>query len=562
VTIRKPHFFISYCHANTAVLETLVSALRAAGYSDIRWDSGPDLVPQDTHRLISSNVNWCDIVIPIITQEWLESHECRDELVRAHERRRRIIPFRKEDVSNDGPPKIPFFLQEVLFVSWNDRNIKNACKDLIDRLKTINVEPWKQDCYRNIRSIGDEVEQYSGTTGWKSRLSRQILHTATKHLRKILLSDSECSFNVSHESNYLAFAEPIFSESESIIAICIAAISTFWKNTDFRPAVSTYLGNQRKSASSICRLFVFESADEANQYKNILQAHHKAYGEKDNSGVFLCSKDSYNRLIKRWGNQIDNALREDFGLLTFADSKHSLHAVLNQNEFRYREYKPNDFQENRNQLIMEYFDKFKLMAEGEFDERLGVARWTNRWWDEPDEFCKALSRLFADRKGHVKHYVILRPDPKNIHFDDYFYKLVAKFQEDQKVLQIISIHADRRNVLHPLDGRFAQHLIVQKDFEYVLAFEFEDNNSLLASYSHELHSIEREKLYRELAPDCCFNFDKLHNGGNYEEQQKGFAAIEKYMTKNGYIRRYDVRDDEPLSSIVKKRGIPFQYFER
>ncbi len=49
-----------------------------------------------------------------------------------------------------------------------------------------------------------------------------------------------------------------------------------------------------------------------------------------------------------------------------------------------------------------------------------------------------------------------------------------------------------------------------------------------AVYRHELHSIEREKLYRELAPTVSSAFDALHKTPKQspEEQQKRFEDIE------------------------------------
>lgn len=124
----KIHVFVSYAHANTSVMETLKHALEETRLYDIKNDTGADKLAQDAHREISNAVNWSDIVIPIITTDWLASQECRDELVRAHERRKRTIPFRHKTVTNDGPPKVPHFLQEVVYTTWEERILKIATR--------------------------------------------------------------------------------------------------------------------------------------------------------------------------------------------------------------------------------------------------------------------------------------------------------------------------------------------------------------------------------------------------------------------------------------------------
>src|SRR5438874_13667177 len=97
--------FVSYSHHNMPTQLAVSGKLRAAEF-DIRVDTGRTHT-QDLYKEISSNLNWADVIVPIVTAEWLTSHECRDELVRANERRKIIVPFRHRAVSDDGPPKVP-----------------------------------------------------------------------------------------------------------------------------------------------------------------------------------------------------------------------------------------------------------------------------------------------------------------------------------------------------------------------------------------------------------------------------------------------------------------------
>jgi hypothetical protein len=199
---------------------------------------------------------------------------------------------------------------------------------------------------------------------WKTQLAKRFIHNATNDVRKIL-SSTEGTFDVSHESAYLSLADPIFGTSQSIIAICVAEISTFWSNPDFRTAAFNYLGRQKDSARDIARLFVFASAEEANDYKNILQGHYAKYGRRQpKNGVFICSETEYRRLAGRWAPHDDGTpLREDHGLLWFPNQTTALEAVLSQKEFRYREFDTDDALEAQNQLIMEHFERFQSVAD-------------------------------------------------------------------------------------------------------------------------------------------------------------------------------------------------------
>jgi hypothetical protein len=91
----KIRVFVSYSHLNTAIRKAVVQALSndPSLPFECRWNAAKAHTAE-LHREISSNLNWCDGVVPILTKEWLTSNECRDELERANERRKLIIPFR------------------------------------------------------------------------------------------------------------------------------------------------------------------------------------------------------------------------------------------------------------------------------------------------------------------------------------------------------------------------------------------------------------------------------------------------------------------------------------
>jgi hypothetical protein len=561
----KLGIFISYSHANTAQKETLRYKLESTGKFEVRFDVGKERLAEDLYKEISKNVNWADVIVPIITPEWLASHECRDELVRAHERRRRIIPFRRADLTDDGPPRTPHYLTKHLHVKWDDKSIDTNINELIDRLECVRIERWKVDCHRSIRSLGDYVQEADLTPHWKAALSRRVVTGAQAQLKKIL-QDSECSFEISLDSTYLNLADPIFGSAESILAVCIAEISSFWTNPDFRQKATNYLGKQKDSAKSISRLFVFRNADEANTYKNVLQAHQLQYGMRPQSGVFFCSKESYQALLQQWDYVArPESLAQDFGILTFGEDSPPLHAILNLREFRFREFQPDDITEARNQLVIEQFVKFRLLKDGQFDQQTGVFRWSADFYEDPGAFANVLTTAFGNRGGRISHYVALRPNKDSLNFDGYLYGLAARFYSDRKLLRIVDVRVERRvSGLKPVDGRFEGVIQTLSSFDHLLRIDFETKEALAHYYAHQIHSLEREKLYICLNPAIEKDFVALKTlpPNDVKGRQQAFEAIEQTMQTAGFILRYDAVDEEPMSSIVKRPGVPFGELNR
>lgn len=553
------HIFISYSHNNSAQMMALKSALEATGEYEVRCDVGDENLVEELHRKISNNLNWADIVLPIVTKFWLESHECRDELVRAHERRKRIVLFRQQDITNDGPPRVPYFMHEMLHVTWDDRSLARSIYELIEKMKSIQMELWKYDSFRSLRSIGDYIQSAEHLPRWKSLLVRRLLEKDKGQLKQIITTDS-CSFDVSHENSYLAFADSMFRSAEDIIAVCIASISTFWTNPDFRSPASSYLSHQKEGAKSIKRLFVFASPEEANEYKNILQAHYNSYAKREGSGVFLCTSAAYEKLSTRWNPASShNHLKQDFGLLKFSDSERDMEAVLDPKEFRYREFGSEEPTETRNKLITEHFESFISLPEGEIDSKSGIAKWATFLWEDPSAFAKLLEDLFGKRRGKVTHSVIVRASSSDEKVSSFVYSLAKRFYERKIELKILDVTVHRYLATKVEDGRFGGKIVVDPEFDYCIQFTFLDREALNHYYEHELHSIEREQLYCMLNPKICKEFEALHAIPVNQDRKRAaqFEKIERMMMKGGFVHRNDTLDDEPILNVVSRRGTPF-----
>jgi hypothetical protein len=547
--------FLSYSHNDAAVQMALTGALIGAGF-DVRTDTARSNTPE-LHREISINLNWSDVVVPIITADWLKSHECRDEMIRANERRKMIIPFRHRDVTDDGPPSVPWYLKAnlYLYVVWQNDQLPRAIDDLIKRLRDVEPDSWQSQCYLYIRELGDCVQKAQPAHRWQSALSSRILGTARTQVSKVLAS-TECVLSVSHEHSYLRFAQPIFSDAKTIIAICIARISTFWISPDSSTDAGNYLSEQR-GADSICRLFVFDSVSELMRFRPILDKHHNSYGKSsEDNGVFICSSASYRTLLQRWGIEpSDGALRQDFGILSFGDqSAQGMYATLDNREFRYTMYDEDDQNYVSNRRVIEYFAKLRKLKYGEFDEHSEVARWSPEWTQLGEQFALSLEQLFQNPPQSVTHVVLLRPETNNPELFHHLQTLASYFHLHRAKLRINSVSIKCRCDMAVIDARYASPLLLWQDFDYLLIVEFDDTEALKHYYQHELHSVEREKLYILLNPRIQARFEEASKLGAMQVQTRSaiFAEIENKMTSDGYVRRIDVRSDDPLRYLLAR----------
>ena len=572
--IRKLKIFISYSHACSVQRGDLSRKLTELGHQ-VRHDVGDDRMSDKLHKAISANINWCDVVIPIVTKEWMSSHECRDEIVRAHERRKRIIPFRKEDVTDDGPPRLPFFLRESIFTRWSDVTWDDDVDKFVRNINEISIPYWAIDPFRTIREIGDVIQNTAEVEPpcvpkWKADLCKLILDSSKDRIRSILTTEN-CRFDVSHENSYLTYAAPIFRNAKSIIATCIASISTFWTNPDFHPRAGDYLSTQHKSADSIIRLFVFKDPREVNTYKNILQSHYVSYGSRTDkrvrlktklkNAVLLCSVESYEKLLTNWEQHIDSArLREDFGILDFPDSGNRMHAVLRTDEFSYREYGEGDqsLATDRDRIVREILDRCSLIPENQKDPTTGICRWTEKWYTDNTFFAKRLGEMFERRATTIHHYVVLRGEA-GTDLGPILYALAARFSEKKKDLRILTMGLDKRKHIFAIDGRYHGQLKVRDDYEYVLQLEFEDEAALQFYYGHPVHSVERETLYSALCPEAAKEFEALKDTPDVTEEQKmtTFNRIESMIISRGLLSRFDVSSNEPMSVLVQQPGVIF-----
>ena len=125
--------FISYSWADAAIRRALVADLKQVAGLELLYDKAYLRASDQVHHGISKLLDDANIVIAILTKSGVESHEVRDELSRANERRKRIIPLVHTDIGNLD--QLPHYLRESLQIRFTDREIDAALDQLVGQLK-------------------------------------------------------------------------------------------------------------------------------------------------------------------------------------------------------------------------------------------------------------------------------------------------------------------------------------------------------------------------------------------------------------------------------------------
>lgn len=84
------------------------------------------------HKKIIALIRDCDCVVVLITKESVRSCEVRDELTRAHELGRKIIPIKAEDFDVN---QLPWFMQDLEYIPLQPEKFDDFVKELCDTLQ-------------------------------------------------------------------------------------------------------------------------------------------------------------------------------------------------------------------------------------------------------------------------------------------------------------------------------------------------------------------------------------------------------------------------------------------
>ena len=558
---------ISYSHKDKGLKRYVELQLKkicgtsASIISDEDAETGSYLHPE-----ISKLINKADIVIPIITRNWLASHETRDELVRANERRRYIYPLViSSEIPNISQNELPHYLREVLYFNYdqNENNDLEVIYHLAERLKQFN-DHWKRKAFEEIRKIGDAITPPEKPLTRQQEYASQELELLRKDLER-LFKGEEFRKNVSYESNFLIHATPFFKSALKVYAVSIIKISSFWTDESAREAVVSYLREQSKGNKPIRRLFAFESPTEANRFKNVLEANYSHYG-RSGGAILICSMSTYRSFLIKCGikeNNNDDEFKKDFGLLAYNHNNEMvyLEATLDPRQLVIQSLNPS--KTHFYDTFIEQMETLSKLSDGEIN-KMGIAKWSPKFSKTEFhlEWANILKKIFTKTSETITHLVLINSNG-NINRRNRVYEVLLDIKtsfQDHKTIKNINIIdlSITKNLDHSegVDGRFFSHLKIESKYDFAFVVQLPSREDLENYYHNELHSQARQKLYEIINPKVREIYRNIRAAGNINPHANNkFKEIEEEM--KDYIIRLDFTDNLPVEYIAQQKGIEF-----
>jgi len=551
--------FLSYNHSNKNLREKLELEI-PKNLKGIKIITDENAVRgKQLHKEISKLVNQSHIIVPIITKDWLKSNETRDELVRAHERRKYIICFlASEDIEDYN--ELPFYLRDALRIQFNSNDLDLKIRELCDAIDNFS-ETWKREVFDHIRVLGDYLDNYVDGEPYKIDHLSEAIKKARGEVSQIVHKNL-FKRRISYEDNFLRTAIPYYKAAKTISAVSIADISTFWEDPDVHDSVDNYLQLQSSDEQTVVRLFVFKNPVKANSFKNILQANYRAYG-KNGGGVFLCSYKSYKKLLpdistdRAFLRSIDG---RDFGVLTynFDNPKRILSAILDAQELVFEKLSPEEGSYNSFESFSLYLNSLLRIPEGEFQHN--CLRWSNDFYKDQVLLSEGLKNVFPDESGPILHLLMIDSSNQNhTELKNFLHSIKSKFEKNKDQLKIVNIWLRERTSVFASDGRFNGTIKLNETYDFVLGIEFNNENALNDYYRHKMHSIEREKLYCILNPELGVQFEMLNDlqGQKHTNGQRRSIYEQIELDISPFLIRLDVQQYDNIENIVNIKGIPF-----
>lgn len=319
--MEKLNVFISYSWKQKLERSVLVSCLKDSTLLRIIVDIDRINTADPIHPRISQLIDEADVVVCLITQDSLLSTEVREELVRAHERGKVIIPVVRSDIDHS---KLPHFLRDLNCISYSNDSFEETARQVRSKLLDIQPQPHLS---KDLQKIKSAVLTNKIDPRFKAEIIGRVLRNALDEIR--YLSSDVFRFDIGVERNFLFRAEPLFQNASEIDAISLSSVSSFWLDPLAQALARQYTKSQ---PSATRRLFVLDSEKEYDQYIAIFNLHYETYGK--DGGVLITSMNGYlellNEIVPSAASQ-QKYMSHDFGILRFANGIDTsiVHAELN-----------------------------------------------------------------------------------------------------------------------------------------------------------------------------------------------------------------------------------------
>lgn len=558
--------FISYSWKNSSDRTAIAKSLGEIKDIEVYYDKSHIKKGKNIHSEISDILDKSHIVIALLTGSSVTSVEVRDELVRANERGLIILPIVDADVKDVD---IPFFLRDVNQIRYLPDQFDSVLDAVVIAIQKLRVEIWKPSIAKCTRNIFKHLDRFDDLPAFRKDLAQDLLQEADK---EILAVTQNYSLDIGVQRNYLTRAKPIFKYARAIYAVSIASVSTFWSDSRNYNLAKNYLDSQKLN---VHRLFVFDNADEANNFKNILQANHLQYGTAG-GGVFICSKSTYLNFLQGICFQElsqDELYSQDFAYLNY-DHNGSHYWLMAQLDTTYLQFKrmDNEYAGASTDILglTEQFHSLATLDLGSFDNRK-ILRWhPDLVWDH-NNWSKKLSVLFEEKKGAVYHFVFFKHVRRELEQSIYNLKneihKLARYHNANFLLNKIWLG---KIIDLPATDEMGIELSISKNYEYVLLIELPCYEDLKNYYSFSDHTSARQKFYSMLDSNIGYLYREKEKLDDEKSKNSSFkreletishnikiilSIIEKLASQ--YIVRMDFIDEGKNDSIAAQPGLPF-----
>lgn len=162
----EPYIFISYAHKNMVEAENIIRRLLSDNYR-VWFDEGID-PGTEWDENIATHINGCGYFIALLSDEYLESSNCRDELNYARDlEKQRLLIYLKDLQLPSGMQmrlsrlqaihKYKYHSEETFFIKLEETDGLEQCRNnIIQNNKENEYFLEEGDCNQNIKNTNEE----------------------------------------------------------------------------------------------------------------------------------------------------------------------------------------------------------------------------------------------------------------------------------------------------------------------------------------------------------------------------------------------------------------------
>jgi len=128
---------LSYSWRNSEERSAIVNCLSKVKGIQVLYDKEKVKLGDPVHPMISQLLDDSDCVIALLTSDGIRSHEVHDEVVRAHERDKTIIPIIADDVFLE---QLPWFLRDINFIRYRPNEFDSVLAAISESVRAALYE--------------------------------------------------------------------------------------------------------------------------------------------------------------------------------------------------------------------------------------------------------------------------------------------------------------------------------------------------------------------------------------------------------------------------------------